>query len=457
MAHLPTEFLAQVLVPAGCDVRVGRHEQILDGEADSRRVKRGDLFAAFRGERLNGNDFLDEAFARGAVAAIAEREPNESWPERTLALASDTRRALATLAREWRKACGTTVVGITGTVGKTSTKELTAELLSAFFHTHRSKENFNSLEGLPLALMSLRSDHQVSVLEMAMDRKGEIRALCEIATPRVGVVLNIGATHAEKVGSIEEIAEEKLSLPRSLPTQGTAILNADDPRVAAGATGLAARVLTFGESPDADLRATEVEDRGFEGTAFTVTLGSRRVRTSSPLPGRHLLPAALAALATAVTLGVDLREAAETLPGLRVRGRLRVHRATGGWQILDDSYNSSPASLEGALRLVARLEGRRVALLGPMAELGQYSDAEHRRLGKVAAACADLLVVVGEAARPLAESAAEEGARVQWFADKEEAAAWLAPRLRAGDLLLLKGSRSAALEAVIPRLLEGAP
>lgn len=457
MAHLRTEFLAEVLEPAGCDVRVGRHEAILDGEADSRRVKRGDLFAAFRGARLNGNDFLDEAFARGAVAAIAEREPDRPWPDRTLALADDTRRALAILAREWRKACGTTVVGITGTVGKTSTKELTAELLSVFFHTHRSKENFNSLEGLPLALMSLRHDHQVSVLEMAMDRKGEIRALCEIAHPRVGIVLNIGATHAEKVGRIEEIAEEKLSLARWLPESGTAILNADDPRVAAGAAGLAARVLTFGESPEADLRATDVEERGLEGTAFTVRSGDRAVRTSCPLPGRHVLPAALAALAAAMVLGVRLEEAAEALPGLRVQGRLRVLRAPGGWQILDDTYNSSPASLEGALRLLARLEGRRVAVLGHMAELGEYSEPEHRRLGKVAAACADLLIVVGEVARPLAASAAEEGAAVEWFAEKDDAAAWLVPRLRAGDVVLLKGSRSAALEALIPRLMEGAP
>lgn len=453
--HLTTEFVRDTLAPLGAQVRFAGTAAILDGVADSRQVKPGDLFAAFRGERRDGNDFVDEALERGAVAGVCERPPLRDWPARTVAIVPDTRQAMAELAKAWRRACGTPVVGITGTVGKTSAKELTAATLAGRFRTHRSKENFNSLEGLPLALMSLRRDHEVAVLEMAMDRRGEIAALSAIAEPRIGVVLNIGYTHAERVGSVEDIAREKLSLPRSLPEEGVAILNVDDERVAAAIPTLACRVLTFGTSPEADLRATGICDRGLEGIEFSVFLGGEEAVARSPLPGAHTLPAALTAIAVAVTLGLTVREAAELLAVARPPTRMVPRRGTGGWLLLDDRYNASPASMEGALRFLAKREGRRIAFLGGMAELGPYSEAEHRRIGRVAAECCDLLVVSGELALPLADAAERAGATVAWFSSKEEAAAWLAPQLRAGDVVLVKASRGQAFETVIPRLEEG--
>ncbi|MDW8046186.1 MAG: UDP-N-acetylmuramoyl-tripeptide--D-alanyl-D-alanine ligase [Chloroflexota bacterium] len=455
-AHLTTDFLRDVLIAAGADVHFGGSAEIRDGVADSRQVQPGALFAAFRGERLDGNDFVDEAFDRGAPAVVCDRAPQAAPPGRTLAVADDTRAAMARLASAWRQACGTAVVGITGTVGKTSAKELTAATLARRLQTHRSKENYNSFEGLPLALMSLRRDHEVSVLEMAMDRRGEIAQLCAIAKPRIGVVLNIGATHAEKVGTIDDIAREKLSLVRSLPPDGTALLNADDPRVLAARDSLPCRVLTFGVAPEADLRARNIRDEGLEGVAFEVAFGKECAAAHSPLPGVHTLPAALTALGVCLALGISLGEAAGMLSQATPAGRMVPRRGKGGWLILDDRYNASPASVEGALRFLAAREGRRIAFLGGMAELGAYSESEHRRIGRVVAECCDLAVVSGELAMPLADEAEQAGAAVVWFATKEEAAAWLAPRLRAGDVVLVKASRGQAFETVIPRLEEGA-
>lgn len=451
-ARLTTEIVRDVLTRWGADVHFGGQAEILDGIADSRQAKPGDLFAAFRGEHQDGNEFVDEALSRGAVAAVCERAPAKRWSDRTIALVDDTRSAMAAFAKAWRDACGTTVVGITGTVGKTSAKELTAATLRQRFHTHWSKENYNSYEGLPLALVSLQRDHEVSVLEMAMDRRGEIALLCEIARPRIGAVLNIGVTHAEKVGTIEDIAREKLSLVRSLPHDGTALLNVDDPRIAAVRDSLSCRVLSFGTVPDAELRASAVRDCGLDGVRFAVAYRAETAEARSPLPGVHTLPAALTALGTCLALGLPLAEAVELLSSAEPSARMVVRRGVGGWLVLDDRYNASPASMEGALRFLAAREGRRIAFLGGMAELGPYSEAEHRRVGRVAAECCDLLVVSGELAMPLADEAEQAGGQVVWFGHKDEAAAWLASRLRRGDVVLVKASRGQAFETVIPKL-----
>ena len=214
---MTTAFLAESMHAHGYRVIEGAAAPITGGAADSRLTQPGDLFAAFRGERLDGNDFVDEAMTQGAAAAVCERAPGGDWPDRTLAIVDDTRTAMAELARDWRRSCGVRVAGITGTVGKTTAKELTASALEKHFRTHHSPGNLNSREGLPLALISLQRDHEVSVLEMAMDSEGEIAELCAIAEPSVGAVLNIGATHLEKLGSMEAIEREKLSLARGLP------------------------------------------------------------------------------------------------------------------------------------------------------------------------------------------------------------------------------------------------
>ncbi len=453
---MTTTFLAESMRARGYRVVEGPATPITGGAADSRLTQPGDLFAAFRGERLDGNDFVAEALERGAPAAVCEREPDGEWPDRTLAVVGDTRTAMAELARDWRRTCGVRVAGITGTVGKTTAKELTAAALGARFATHHSPGNLNSREGLPLALMSLRPDHEVSVLEMAMDSPGEIAELCAIAEPSVGVVLNIGATHLEKLGTMEAIEREKLSLARALPPDGVAVLNIDDARIAPVAGELACEVIGFGASEGAGLRRGPVRDLGLEGSAFPVTYQGTEAEVRLRVPGAHLAQGALAAIGIQIALGVGLEEAAEAVGHAGIEGRLRVRLAANGARILDDTYNASPASVAGALRLLQGLGGRRIALLGQMAELGDLSEAEHRRIGRVATECCDALVAVGESCRVLVEEARSNGlAESHWFESKEDAAAFAAGLPGAGDHILVKASRGQAFEELIP-VLEGA-
>jgi UDP-N-acetylmuramoyl-tripeptide--D-alanyl-D-alanine ligase len=454
--ELTTAEAARILRAAGCQVAEGPDVAILGGAADSRRVRPGDLFAAYPGEHTDGNNFVDEALAAGAVAAVCNRRPRSDWPDRTVAIASNTVQAMAALAGAWRQACPARVVGITGTVGKTTAKEFVASLLSMRFLTHRSEGNLNSREGLPLALLSLRRDHQVSVLEMAMDSRGEIAELCAIARPEVGVVLNVGLTHVSRLGSIEAIRAEKLSLAHALPANGTAILNADDPRVVSEAPLLSCRVLTFGQSEGAALRISGVVDRGLGGVSFTIGCGARQAAVSSSIPGVHTIPAAAAGVAVALALGMSLAEAADAASSVRSSGRMQVRSGRNGATIIDDRYNASPASLAGALRLLAGTAGRRIALLGPMAELGDFEEEEHRRAGAIAASCCDVLAATGEPCRALVEAARAAGhPDARWFPGKEEAAAFVGGILQPADTVLVKASRGQAFETILPFLEDG--
>lgn len=457
--QLTTAFVAATMRARGYRVLAGPDVPITGGAADSRRVRPGDLFGAFRGERVDGNSFVGEALAAGAVAAVCERAPEGSWRDATVVVAPDTVRAMADLAHAWRKACNPRVVGITGTVGKTTAKDLCAAVLAARFRTHHSEGNLNSREGLPLALMSLRRDHEVSVLEMAMDSKGEIADLCRIAEPEVGVVLNVGLTHVSKLGSIEAIEDEKLSLARSLPEGGTAVLNAGDARVASAIGQLKCRVIAFGPhggaTPTPALEFDGVTGRGLEGSDFALHYRGRTVQVHSPLAGVHTVPAALAAIGVALALGMSLDEAAAAVAVSGGAGRVHVSTSAEGATIVDDRYNSSPDSLAGALRLLRTLPGRRIALLGRMAELGEHEDDEHRQAGRIAAECCDLLVAVGEPCRLLVEEAKAAGlAEAYCFDDKRAAAAAVRERLRRGDSVLVKASRSQEFETEIP-FLEG--
>ncbi|MGE5597587.1 MAG: UDP-N-acetylmuramoyl-tripeptide--D-alanyl-D-alanine ligase [Hyphomicrobiales bacterium] len=453
--QLTTGWVARAMREHGYTVFEGPDVPITGGAADSRRVERGNLFTAFPGENTDGNLYVADALRAGAVAAICERAPEGEWPQATIVVAPDATRAVGQLAHAWRRHCNPRVVGITGTVGKTTTKELVAAALGARFVTHKSEGNLNSREGLPLALMTLRPEHEVSVLEMGMDSRGEMARLCAIAEPEVGIVLNIGLTHVEKLGSQEAIAEEKLTLPRSLPPEGTAVVNVDDPRIA-GVGELRCRVIGFGESAGADLRRGAIIDRGLQGTTFDVTFEGRRAEVHSPIPGAHVVPAALSAIGAGLALGMSLDEAAMAVSSAQAEGRMREVPGANGSTILDDRYNASPASVAGALRLLAGLPGRHIALLGKMAELGEHAEAEHRRIGTLAAETCDLLVSFGELGSILVAAAQAAGrGEARWFPTKEEAAAEVARGLRAGDVVLVKGSRSEALETVIP-VLEGA-
>lgn len=458
-AVLTTTFVTNEMRRRGYTVIEGPETPIEAGAADSRNVRPGDLFCAFPGEETDGNLYVTAALEAGAAAVVCSRAPERDYPDQTIVIAPDTTKAIGELAGAWRDYCNPRVIGITGTVGKTTAKDLTATALATRFRTHRSKGNLNSREGLPLALLSLHRDHEVSVLEMAMDSKGEIRYLSSIAKPEIGAVLNVGLTHVSKLGSIEAIAEEKLSLVRGLASWGTAIINADDPRVAASREGLPCRVIAFGATVKGEgaLRCETPTDNGLDGTEFNVSFEGESAHARSPLPGLHTVPAALTAIASGLALGLTLAESVEALSAATLgEGRMQIRTAGNGATILDDRYNSSPASLAGALRVLAGRPSPRIALLGRMAELGEHEEDEHHAAGRLAAECCDILIGVGEPCRLLVNAAEAAGlAEVRWFEEKDDAAAFAVSRMTPESSVLVKASRSQAFETIIP-VLEGA-
>ena len=439
---------------------------------DSRQVTPGSLFVALRGEKQDGHDYVLDAFQRGAAAALVSRPvagcqeiwpvqgpfPAEEWSGPVALQVPDVLRAIQDLAAGWRRRHGgCRVIGVTGSVGKTSTKEAIAAVLSQRYCVLKSEGNFNNEIGLPLTLLKLRPEHQRAVLEMGMYALGEIARLVEIARPLVGVVTNVGPVHLERLGSIENIARAKAELAQGLPPEGTLILNGDDSRVRAMAHHTpAATVMTYGLGLACDLHAEDVRSSGFQGIEATFYYRGEARLVHLPWPGRHNIYVALAAAAVGLAEGLSWDEIAAGLRAGGKLGRLRVLSGAGGATILDDSYNASPASTLADLDLLAELEGRRLAVLGDMLELGVYEEQGHREVGRRAAGVLDVLVTVGPRARWIAEEAQRLNPAlvVQTWQDGHAAAAWLRRHLRAGDYVLVKGSRAMALEEVAAALCE---
>lgn len=420
---------------------------------DSRVAKPGQLFVALTTEERDGHDFINDAVACGATGVIYTREsvlPDHVWAFRVV----DTQHAIGELAHAWRSRFDVRAIAIAGNVGKTTTKELTAGVLQGCGHTVlKSPLNFNDEIGLAMTLFQLNSSYDRTVVEVGMFALGEIRRLCQIAQPQVGVVLNVGPTHLERLGSMQAIAEAKSEAVQDLPATGCAILNGDDRLVAAMAPRTRARVLTFGTHSHADFRASEIESHGLAGVEFTLACLGRSLRVRSPVPGAKLVPNALAALAVAVADGASVEEAAEALTAAQVTTRLQVKLAASGATILDDSYNANPASMMAALDVLSEVPGRRCALLGDMLELGSAEAAGHRSVGEHAARVVDALFTIGPLGLQVAAAARSAGARtVRHFDTKEEAVEVLRAYLRRGDLLLVKASHGLALGAVVAEL-----
>ena len=421
---------------------------------DSRRITPGCVFVAMRGAHDDGHRYVSEAVAAGAAAALVER-PVTLAPgqDAAVVLVTDPLVALQDLAAWWRSRHAVSVVAVTGSTGKTLAKETIADVLSRTRRVLRNEGNLNSETGLPMSVLQLEQVHEVAVLEMGMYAVGEIARLAEIARPDVGVVLAVHPTHLERTGSLERIAQAKSELPRALPADGLAVLNADDPRVAAMAAVTPAPVRTFGLSDTADVRASEIAALGIRGTAFSLVTpwGRRAVRSCAP--GRHLVPHALAAAAVAERYDVPLDEVAIALEtGSSAPHRMSLREAAGGATLVDDTYNASPVSMIAALDTLAEtsvVRGRRLAVLGDMLELGPDEAALHRRVGAHAAEILDALLTVGERGRWIAEGARAAGLRhVTEVADPTEALAAVERHLAPGpgDLLLLKASRGVELD-----------
>ncbi len=422
---------------------------------DSRKVGRGDLFVALKGERVDGHDYVEEAVMRGATGALVERPLDVDVAQYVV---PDALTALQGIARSRRVSRpNLKVIAVTGSVGKTTTKELTAAVLGSKYSLLKSEGNLNSEIGLPLMLLELTHKHRRAVLEMGMWGPGEIALLCNIAQPEVGIVTNVGPSHLERMGTIEAIANAKAELVEALPEHGTAILNADDERVAAMATRTAANIVTYGLSPNADVRAIDIDSRGLSGVHFTLAYGDDRAPVYSRLPGRAMVHNALAAAAAGIVDGIDLQDVARALGEAQIPTRLAAHPGPNGSTIIDDTYNASPASTRAALELLGEVSGRKIAVLGDMRELGSAEYDGHLEVGRFAAEVADTIYAVGELGRWIGEAATAAGHKdVRMVTDKAEIAPALLAELAPGDVVLLKASRALALETVLEALRESA-
>jgi UDP-N-acetylmuramoyl-tripeptide--D-alanyl-D-alanine ligase len=417
---------------------------------DSRTVRSGDLYFAIRGERHDGHAFTGAALNQGAIAAVVSEHVEDVAG--TLLEVADTLAALQGLARWARSQWARPLVAVTGSAGKTTTKDVIAELLRARFRVGKAPGNLNNHIGLPLSILRIPDDAEIGVIELGMNHAGEIRALAAIAQPEIGVVTNVGFAHIETFRSIEEIAAAKRELIESLPASGVAILNADDERVAGFRAVHAGRTLTYGFSKEADVRATDME-MDAERAAFTV----RGVRFHTMLTGRHNVSNILAGLAVASVFEIGFDELAPVVPGLRpgeMRGQRSVWR---GVTVLDDSYNSNP---EAACRMIDVLgeetAERRIAVLGEMLELGGMSEALHRETGRYAAkAGVNVLLGVQGASRFMVEEARRAGLpdnAALFFEEPESAGEFLREFVRPGDAILFKGSRGTHIERALARM-----
>ena len=432
---------------------------------DSRTIRSGELFIAIHGQTHDGHDHVAAAMESGATAAVVA-EPLVSrypgWVQDRCITVPDTLDALHNLARAVRKEWGKKVCGITGSVGKTTTKEIVAALLGSKLRVLKTQGNFNNEYGLPLTLFRLEETDDVAVLEMGMSFPGELKRLSAIALPDVAIETRVSPAHLLNFSSVDEIALAKRELVEGLRgSASVAILNADDPRVAAMAAVAPGRVIFYGVEKPAEFAAEEIEDRGALGSSFTLAHRGRRTRMELSLPGRHVVSNALAAIAAASIWGIGTADAQNVLRSLKtpaMRGELI--RFTNGFALINDSYNSSPAALHAMMNLLSATPGyqRRILAAGEMRELGPSSPKLHREAGGHAAKLGNVDFVIGVQgdAAQIAEGAAAGGVpreRTKFFATPTEAADFLAQFVKPGDLLLIKGSRSVKMERVVDVLL----
>lgn len=421
---------------------------------DSRGVQPGDLFVALRGERVDGNDYVAEALARGAAGALVERMPEPAPEGKALYQVENSLTALQELAGHFWAERPLPALEITGTVGKTSTKEVAGRLFGRRYDVLMTEGGLNGDTGMPLVLLRREPHHTFAVIELGMHYRGEITLQCRLAPPRYGIVTNIGYTHMERLGSRENIVLAKRELVECLPADGAAALNGDDPLVLHMRSAARCRVLIYGTGADADVRGTDVDPLGRDGLRFTLHHGRRSVPVRTPLVGEHNLYTCLSVAAVALADGFTLDEIAEGLATVENPLRLRFVQGPNGATLIDDTYNASPASMAAALRVLAGQPGRRIAVLGDMLELGDVEERLHRELGEHAAGAASVLFTVGPRARWIAEAARAAGlCDVREHVGKEGLAQALRAEARAGDTILLKGSRGLALETVVTGLL----
>lgn len=440
---------------------------------DSRRTIPGVLFVALPGEKSDGHDYVVAAFDAGAALAIVQQpmpglpvlDLRHGLPDGGLANLSperpfcvrvgDSLQALQQIARSWRAKLNLEVVGITGSVGKSTTKEAVADVLEQRYRTLRNEGNLNNEIGLPLSVLRATEQHERAVLEMGFYVPGEIAFLCEIARPRIGIVTNIGTVHAERAGTQDAIKRGKAELIQALPKDGVAILNYDDERVRSMAQDSQARVFFYGREDKADLWVDHIEGLGLEGMRFRLHYRGEDIPMQIPALGTPAVDTALRAVAAGLAEGLTWEEIRRGLLSGRAQLRMTAAHNVRGALILDDTYNAAPESTLAALNLLADIQGRRIAILGDMLELGPYEEEGHVQVGKRAAKVAERLFTVGTRAGIIARTARQEGMPAECiseYADSRQAAEELKTHFTKGDVVLVKGSHGVHMETIIAAL-----
>lgn len=446
---------------------------ISEAVIDSRQAIPASLFIAIRGERQDGHAYVEAAFKNGASLALIDSEIDSSipvvdarftisadfcFPAAPFAIrVNDSVAGLQTIAAGWRRSLNLRVIGITGSVGKSTTKELVADVMSTRFRTVKNQGNLNNEIGLPLTLLRLSRGTECAITEMGFYKKGEIKQLCDMALPQVGILTNIGTVHAERAGTQADIAEGKSELVQALPAapEGAAILNYDDPWVRPMNLVTKAKVFYYGLDPKADLWADSIESRGLEGISFQLHYQKEKYFMQIPLIGQHSVHTALRAVAAGLVEGLSWQEIKE---GLRHSGnqlRMVAVRTQQGALMLDDTYNASPESTLAALNLLAEIPGRHIAVLGGMFELGPYEISGHEKVGIRAAEVADEIITLGEKGKLIAEAAINAGAstnKVTGFESTEQVVEALRSLLKEGDVVLVKGSHGLRMDRIVTNL-----
>lgn len=451
-------FANEVVEAVGGVLAAGSPDAVVTGvSTDTRSMQPGDLFFALKGEQADGHQFVSRAIELGASGVVISDE--SSLPSKHSAFVvkvDDPLWAMGELARYYRGKFDVTVVGVTGSVGKTSTKEMLASILGQKSKVLKNAMNFNNEIGVPLTLFQLDSTHEFAVIEMAMRGLGEIRRLAQIARPSVGVITNIGISHIERLGSQGAIADAKSELLEELPPDGIAVLNAEDGYYDVMKRRCPGRVISFGSCKSADVIGARIKCSRQGYCSFVILINGGAIEVKMPVLGHYNVYNALAASAAAIAMGIDLITVRDGLESFTPPSmRMELVKSKKGFVVLNDAYNASPASMMAALKTLSSMTGhkRKIAVLGDMYELGDYGPKAHRDIGSVVVASrADMLVTVGSLARLIAEGALEAGfapEHIQSYANSSEAALELKKQITKGDLILVKGSRAVQMEEIV--------
>jgi len=430
---------------------------------DSRQCAPGNLFVALQGENFDGHHFLDQAIQKGAAGLLIHRRPEKTPHDLPVILAPDTLQALGDLAHFWRRRFSPTIIAITGSSGKTTTKEMAAAILESGRNILKTEGNFNNLIGLPLTIFNLNHDHTLAILELGTNRRGEIARLTKIATPEIGLITNIGPAHLEGFASLAGVAEEKMDLFLNMPRSGTIIINRDDPFLRNSGDAWTGRCVSFGLKEGADVGAEKIAYRHDQGTSFTLRIGKDRQEVVMPIAGEHHVMNALAAAASARVAGATIADIGRGLTNFSpVPGRMEVLPLGNGAFVINDTYNANPASVGEALKTLNNLKGkgRSVVVLGDMLELGNQEEIWHQEIGGLLADTGvDRVYLRGRLAGATAAGASKQGlpaSSVIFREDPEEIAGDIISYAKEGDWILVKGSRRMRMETIVEMIVSKA-